>query len=46
MYLFDAASILKICNQNIHEGIKFLSIKSDYYDTDDLNLMNKIYNIF
>lgn len=44
--LFDAASILKICNQNIHEGIKFLSIKSDYYDTDDLNLMNKIYNIF
>ena len=44
--LFDAASILKICNQDIHEAIKFLSLKSDYYDSNELILMNKICDIF
>lgn len=44
--LFDASSILKICNQNIHEGIKFLSIKSDYYDSQEVALMNKICDVY
>lgn len=44
--LFDAASILKICHKDIHEGIKFLSIKSDYYNLDELDLMNQICDIY
>lgn len=44
--LFDATSILKVCSQNIHEGIKFLPIKSDYYDANEVNLMNKICDFY
>lgn len=44
--LFDAASILKICSQDIHEGVKLLHLRSDYYDRNELSLMNKICDVF
>lgn len=44
--LFDAASVLKMCNIDVHQGIKFLSLKSDYYDRNELKLMNRICDIF
>lgn len=44
--LFDASQILNICNKDIHEGINFLSIDSDYYDKQEISLMNKICDIY
>lgn len=43
---FDASSILDICSYNIHEGVKFLSLKSDYYNADDLSILKQIYNLY
>lgn len=44
--LFDASQIMNICNKDIHEGVKFLSIVSDYYDKQEISLMNKICDIY
>lgn len=43
--LFDATSILDICKQNVHLGIKLLPVKSDYYNSDSVNTMQEIHNM-
>ena len=43
--LFDASSVLNICKQDIHLGIKLLSVKSDYYNSDSVNTMQEIHNM-
>lgn len=40
--LFDANSILNICKKNIHDGIKLLSINSDYYNSNEISKMNEL----
>ena len=42
--LFDASSVLNICKQDIHLGIKLLPVKSDYYNSDDITIMQEIYS--
>lgn len=41
--LFDAKSILNLCEINIQTAINLLSAKSDYYDREDLDFMIEIF---
>ena len=45
-HLFDGGHILKICRENPKEGVKFLEIKSDYYEPKDLALMKEICAVY
>lgn len=44
--LFDAFTIQDICSRNLHDGIRLLSLKSEYYDAKEISMMNQLCNFF
>lgn len=40
--LFSPSDVLEICKNDIHKGIKLLSLKSDCYDKQDISIMSMI----